>query len=1125
MNSAAIRMQARPLPWWTWVLPGLVCHLGTRISLLTLVDSGVSATYLPIPLGLVMACWWGPRILPGLYLNALLSAGLWGLPNWQFWPLYALPETVAVFLGWWLFEKAGRGRCWLPDLVHTLKFVLLAILPAAIVNGFYVTGQLVLLGDVPGTRFWPEAKIGGIAVLLDGLAFAVPLGVFVTPALERLGLCRTNGARNIAFKLPTSPGFAIFEICSIFAGVLAISLSMPLHRNWSLYGIFALWAALRHGIYLSLAATLWLEFLVILLPAFLSSAAGAGATADYHNLQMALVILCLAGLFTSRTIADQREEIEHRKRTELALKESEECLQVALAAARMGTWSWNLQTNKVDWSAESERIFGLAPGTFAGTFEAYLRQIHPDDATRVKAHIENTLAGAQNSFFNAHRIIRPDGSVRWMEAWGEVQRDAAGKPTGMLGMVVDATTQIGVQRALRSIVEGTSATGQEFFEALARALAEALNVSHVIVARVEGPANEHARSLALWSNGRLQPEMVYNLEGTPCQSVAAREVCFFKTGVSQSFPDDRTLVDLKIDSYLGVPIFDSKQKVVGLLSAFHDGPINEDMQPATILRIFAARAGAEIERLQTYEALRASEARLSAILENTPNVAIQLWDLDGCVQLWNSGSEKVFGFTREEALGRRAEELIMDGAAAYEFRALLQRIASSGESYGPAEYRFNRKDGTEGLCISSIFLVPGQAGRPLIACVDVDVTTLRRLEGQLQHAQKMDSIGRLAGGVAHDFNNLLTGIIGYSDLVLADPTPHPRRRNIEEIRKIGVRAGNLTRQLLSFSRQQVVEPRQLDLNEVVGEMRKMLHRLIEGGIELQFKLRPEPVNIIGDPSQVEQVLLNLIVNARDASGGQGRILVETFMEEVHTPYQQRGFDARPGRYAGLLVRDWGTGMTEDILDHVFEPYFTTKPTGKGTGLGLSMVFGIVKKCGGFVTIDTVPGAGSTFRIWLPEARQAVQVEVAAAAVVRMTGQETILLVDDEETILDVVASGLRAKGYRVLEARHPDLALKLATEFEGPIHLLVTDIVLPRLSGPRLAEAIRALRPELRVLFTSGYTEDETVLHGVSQRAINFLEKPFNIQQLTEKVRGILAEGSAPAGQNGAAPLHASATD
>jgi len=837
------------------------------------------------------------------------------------------------------------------------------------------------------------------------------------------------------------------------------------------------------------------------------------------------VILSLAGLFTSRTIGDQQDELERRNQTEAALTESEERLRMALTAARMGTWSWDIANNKVIWSPEVERIFGLAPGTFAGTFEAYTRQIHPDDAPRVKAHIEKTLASVQTSFFNAHRIIRPDGAVRWMEAWGEVQRDAAGKPTGMLGMLVDATAQIGVQRTLRNIVEGTSATGRAFFEALARSLAEALNVRHVIVARVEGPKNEYARSLALWSNGRLQSEMVYKLEGTPCQAVAAREVCFFKTGVSQRFPEDVTLVDLKIDSYLGVPIFDSKQQVVGLLSAFHDGPIDEDMQPATILRIFAARAGAEIERLQTYEALRASEARLSAILENTPNVAIQLWDLEGRVQLWNSGSEKVFGFSREEALGRRSEDLIMDSAAAYDFRALLQRIASSGEPHGPSESRFHRKDGTEGLCISSIFLVPGQEAKPLIACVDVDVTALRRLEGQLQHAQKMDSIGRLAGGVAHDFNNLLTGIIGYSDLVLADPAPHPRRRNIEEIRKIGVRAGNLTRQLLSFSRQQVVEPRQLDLNAVVGEMRKMLHRLIEGGVELQFKLSPEPANIIGDPSQIEQVLLNLLVNARDASGGQGRILVETFVEEVHTPYKQRGFDAHPGRYAGLLVRDWGTGMTEAVVEHVFEPYFTTKPTGKGTGLGLSMVFGIVKKCGGFVTIDTAPGSGTTFRIWLPEARQTVHAEAAAAIAARLTGQETILLVDDEETILDVVASGLRAKGYRVLEARHPDLALKLAAEFEGPIHLLVTDIVLPRLSGPRLAEAIRVLRPELRVLFTSGYTEDETVLHGVSQRSINFLEKPFNIQQLAEKVRSILAEGSAPAGQNGAAPLHASATD
>jgi PAS domain S-box-containing protein len=377
---------------------------------------------------------------------------------------------------------------------------------------------------------------------------------------------------------------------------------------------------------------------------------------------------------------------------------------------------------------------------------------------------------------------------------------------------------------------------------------------------------------------------------------------------------------------------------------------------------------------------------------------------------------------------------------------------------------------------------------------------LRRSEAQLLQAQKMEAVGRLAGGVAHDFNNLLTVINGYSEVLLQGlPDADPIREPLGEIRTAGERAGLLTRQLLAFSRKQVLQPVVVNLNAVVADMDRMLRRLIGEDVELVTRLDPALWLVRADAGQVEQVLLNLAINARDAMPTGGRLTLETHNVEAGPGA------ARPGRYALLAVSDTGLGMTDDVRGHIFEPFFTTKEPGRGTGLGLSTVYGIVTQSGGQVEVESGPGLGTTFRVYLPRA------EEAAAPAGRKEpgagpprGDETVALVEDDDSLRALVHTVLTRSGYRVIDARHGPEALLKCGQHDGPIHLLVTDVVLPQVSGPQLAERLAVLRPGLKVLFISGYTDEAVIRHGMVSPGTAFLPKPFTPAALAQKVREVL---------------------
>src|SRR2546427_2286292 len=445
-----------------------------------------------------------------------------------------------------------------------------------------------------------------------------------------------------------------------------------------------------------------------------------------------------------------------------------------------------------------------------------------------------------------------------------------------------------------------------------------------------------------------------------------------------------------------------------------------------------------------------------------------------------------------------------------ERQRLLDRDSYTEREYDEVEATWKRKDGlllTVQLSVRAVRNVASEVA--YYETIVRDVTEQRRLQAQLMQAQKMEAVGRLAGGVAHDFNNLLTVIISYSDLLLEDlGRDDPKREDVAAVRKAAEGAAALTHQLLAFSRQQVLQPKVLDVNATVASTEKLLRRLIGEDIQLVAKLGSGLGSVKADPGQIEQVIMNLAVNARDAMPAGGQLTIETANVEMDEAYVRGHPLAQPGRYVMLAVSDTGTGMDEQTKAHIFEPFFTTRELGKGTGLGLATVYGIVKQSGGFIWLYSEPGHGTTFKIYLPRvdgAADALGPPVGTAEVPR--GTETVLIVEDEEAVRALAKTALMRKGYRVLEAANGGEALLRCESERAPIHLLVTDVVMPGLGGADLARRLAPLRPDMRVLFISGYTDRAAARHGTMQPGAAYLEKPFSLDALARKVREVLDRG------------------
>ena len=540
------------------------------------------------------------------------------------------------------------------------------------------------------------------------------------------------------------------------------------------------------------------------------------------------------------------------------------------------------------------------------------------------------------------------------------------------------------------------------------------------------------------------------------------------------------------------------------VEAMHDGA-NDYILKNNLTRLTAA-VRRELRESQNRRERHRAEERLRALFDSALDAVVTM-DAAGTITGWNAQAERTFGWTAAEATGRILGDLLIPPQYREAHRRGVAEFLATGA--GPIlgkriEITALRRDGREfpvELTVNAARL--GEDW--LFSAFLRDITERRQLEHQLRQSQKMEAVGLLAGGVAHDFNNILTAIFGYTDMLAEDlPPDSPGRADVKDIRTAAERAAALTRQLLAFSRQQVLEPVVLSPNALLQDFDKMLRRIISEDVVLTLALAGDVGNIRADAGQLEQVIMNLAVNARDAMPQGGKLLIETGNAELSEQYAELHQPVIPGQYVMIAVTDTGTGMTADVKARVFEPFFTTKQKGKGTGLGLSTVYGIVKQSDGYIWVYSEPGRGTTFKIYLPRVDARPHRASSPRIHAILEGTETILLAEDDAMLRPLAAGLLTKLGYTVLAAEHSGEAVNVALHHRGPIHLLVTDVVMPGGSGRELARTLAEQRPDMKVLYISGYTDDAIVRHGMLEPGLSFLQKPFTPAVLARKVRDVL---------------------
>ncbi|NPV08413.1 MAG: PAS domain S-box protein [Anaerolineae bacterium] len=814
------------------------------------------------------------------------------------------------------------------------------------------------------------------------------------------------------------------------------------------------------------------------------------------------------------TVLSSARDITEARRVATALQESERFLSTLMGNLPGAVYRC---ANDPHWtmiylSEGSRRLTGYAPEELVANWTiAYADLIHPDDREEVRRQVDAGLA-ADGTFQLEYRIIARDGQEKWVWERGRLAW-SDGDQSVLEGFLTDITER----KRARQTQEAMYAISQA---ALTCGTVEELCASiHETIRQLMPALNLYVALYDPGSDSVSFPYFVDEQEGPPqAPRRGHRGVTEYILRTGRTLLADRERIhelnargEIRAttgipESYLGLPLRSQGGPPLGVLAVqSYDASVTYSERERDILEFVSSQVALALQRKEAEEAVR-QERDFAQSLLSTAQAIVLVLDPEGRVVSYNSYTEALTGCPLERAKGQEWAALFVPEREREAVREQIGLVLETGSVHGYVNPVLSAEGRERLVEWHGGRLTDAQGNAVGVLTTGHDITERKRLEEQLLQSQKMETIGRLAGGIAHDFNNLLTAITGHAQFALEGlPAGDPTRDDLSEVLRAADRAAGLTRQLLAFSRRQIIEPRLVDLSELVLHTHKMLRRLIGEDIELITVPAPEPCVVRVDPVQIEQVLVNLVVNAGEAMPEGGRLAIEVTPISLDSNYARRYVDLDPGEYVQLSVTDTGTGMSDEVKAHLFEPFYTTKGPDKGTGLGLATVYGIVRQHRGAVSIYSEVGVGTTVRVYLPRVAEAAErLPRRDEAGFLPAGHETVLIVEDEALVRKVVARALSGQGYRVLEAADGREAIRVAQEHAGPIHLLVTDVVMPQMGGKELADNLRAARPEVSVLYVSGYTDSAIVRGGILEDGTAFLQKPFTVAALARKAREVL---------------------
>jgi len=756
--------------------------------------------------------------------------------------------------------------------------------------------------------------------------------------------------------------------------------------------------------------------------------------------------------------------------------------QFALEGLGDGVWDWDLQTNRVFFSKGYTAMIGYGQDELGSDVAEWESRIHPDDLERVLAAHRRHMNADTDIMEVEYRLRCKDGSYKWILGRGRVvERSVEGEPLRMVGTHADITDRKAMEERLQA--------STKFLDAVFESIKDGISIldPHLTIRQVNATMRQwYASSLPL--------------EGKKCYQVFQ--------GRLEPCPQCPTLRCLETGQTERLIVPGSPESSVQWIELF-SYPVKNKTNDGIDCVVEFVRDITEQKRVE--EALRKSEELFRSTFHTHPE-AININRLhDGLYIDINRGFSHLMGYTRDEVLGKTSLELNI-WRNADDRRTLLKGLQADG-AVDNLEAEFLRKDGSVGTGLMSARLLELN-GEELILSVTRDITERKRaetekqkLQDQLLQAQKMESVGRLAGGVAHDLNNMLVAMLGYGDMILADPAlGEKNRERLSLMQQAALRSRDLVRQLLAFSRKQTLSVESLDANSIISEFQKLLHKTLREDIRIHLRLASALPAIQADRSQLEQVILNLAVNAQDAMPQGGTITFETGRAVLTQDDMAMEQDLRPGTYIYVAVSDTGLGMDPKVLEHIFEPFYTTKQHGEGTGLGLSTVYGVVKQHQGGIQVSSEPGLGTTFTVLLPEAQTELRDEQPddQNRSVDMHGRETVLVVEDNEMVRELTVQVLEGQGYTVFQAASGHQCLELIQSLPASPEMMLTDVIMPDINGKALYEQVARWYPEIRVVYMSGYTDNIIGHHGILDGRAAFLQKPFSIEELCRKVREIL---------------------